>query len=271
MLHAFCFAHLPTKLLLPSGTYFVCMGGKSPPSAHGHVLNVEEIFPELAVWHNFLGGSVGTIAVCRLLKSQPNAYLPSDKIVLMQYRKFISRIPLGKLSNNYPGMYLVAEDEAHSINLNDVFEKYTTDFLFSHPIMMSSYIQHYSNSHSLVDYLRYFAIAVEMGVLSPDECLESFNAQTLIPGGIEFGVFPVPVFLELVGKIDAVCSEFLKTHRPQFLDTYNRRALAFCNERLGSFMLIKHLRSAYPSGVPDEFTGYMHTVMNGNSYIGGIV
>lgn len=257
-------------LKLPEQVHVVCLGRKVDKSMYANSFNLSDVSPELDTWHNFLGGSAGTFSIGRLLKAQPSVYAAGDKIVLMQYRKFVSRIQMGSPCKDYPMMYLIPENNGRQVDLNQVFATYNTQFLYPHPVDMESYIGHYKMSHKLPDFLRYFAVAVEQNVISSDECLDLFSYKTLIPGGIEFGVYPIEVFIDLISKLDGVCMEFLKYNRPVSLDLYNRRALAFCNERLGSYLLIKHLKKLFPESPPIEFTGYMHTVINGEKYMGGL-
>ena len=78
-------------------------------------------------------------------------------------------------------------------------------------------------------------------------------------------IFPVLVpwiniFLAVTEQIEAVCLHFLERHRPVKLDAYHRRALAFCNGRLGSYLLQKVLHEIFDNTIPDNITGYMHTV-----------
>ena len=114
-------------------------------------------------------------------------------------------------------------------------------------------------------------MAVELEVISGKECLGLINHATIIPGGIEVGTFPINIFLAITEQLEAVCLRFLEHHRPVKLDAYHRRALAFCNERLGSYLLQKVLHEIFDNTIPEDVIGYMHTVDIGSTeYRAGI-
>jgi hypothetical protein len=68
----------------------------------------------------------------------------------------------------------------------------------------------------------------------------------LIPGGAEFGVFPVSMYIEVASKLRAVCERFLRDNVPvRCGHPYQGRALSFCCERLGSWLVIDHLEKTF--------------------------
>ncbi len=111
----------------------------------------------------------------------------------------------------------------------------------------------------------------QLEVINGQECLELINYATIIPGDIEVGTFPINIFLAIAEQLEAVCLHFLEHHRPVKFDAYHRRALAFCCERLGSYLLQKALHEIFDNTIPEDVIGYMHTVDIGSTeYRAGI-
>ena len=63
----------------------------------------------------------------------------------------------------------------------------------------------------------------------------------LIPGGLEMGVYPADFWLEQIGALEAVTRGCIERY-PAPPAGYQLRAWAFCNERLGSWLLLRHFR-----------------------------
>jgi hypothetical protein len=140
------------------------------------------------------------------------------------------------------------------------------DFLISTPAGVGGILAQYNQWHSAPDLLRYIAIALEFEIINKDDLLEFFSSALIIPGGIEFGIFPIPIYLDIITKLRRICFEFLKIHKPASSDPYQKRALSFCNERLGGYLLLKQLKSCYPGEIFDRFFGYMHCLSDDDLY-----
>lgn len=261
MHHLFCITHLPQIAIdLEPTAIVVWLGpsGKAPNIGH-QVLDVHEIDPDLMAWHPFLTGAAGAFAIRRFLAGQQKTFADDDLITLTQYRKFISPQAFGHVAVNYPTMRVI-DDHASVPCYEDWFVKPKNLFCIPNLINVGNTFLQYAHAHHASDLLRYLAVAVELEAISYYQCHELINNPVMIPGGIELGTFPVSTYLSVVQWLEAVCLRFLELHRPTRLDAYQRRALAFCNERLGSFMLQKVLHGFFNNTIPSDILGHMHTV-----------
>ncbi|MEI6712573.1 MAG: hypothetical protein WCO60_02405 [Verrucomicrobiota bacterium] len=173
------------------------------------------------------------------------------------------------------------------------------EFLVTGPVYFTDgIIGQYSKYHVLRDLLDYAALAIELGVLSQEEAKEFLMCPILIPGGCDVGFYPRQWLLETLGKLEILGREFVKRYGNRILgyDQFNRRALNFLGERLGSFFVLSELMrryqgqitynigNRYPSGssqlmdpsqtltfIPPEIFGRMHVfVENYGTYSGGL-
>ena len=257
----FCITHQPkiTIDLDPSASIVWLGTAGQAPQTEQQVLDVHQTYPDLMAWHPFLAGTSGTFAVRRFLSDQNRDFSDFDLITLVQYRKFISRCSFGSTTASFPSMRFINQ-AAQVPSYSAWFTEPTQYFCVSSPRNIGNTFQQYAHVHQAPDFLRYLAIAVELEFITAQECFELLNHSTIIPGGIEFGTFPINIFLSLTEQLEAVCLHFLERHRPVKLDAYHRRALSFCNERLGSYLLQKVLHEIFDNTIPQEIIGYMHTV-----------
>lgn len=268
----FCITHQPNITIdLDQSASIVWLGaaGQAPQSGHP-VLDVHQAYPDLMAWHPFLTGAAGTFAIRRFLNEQQQEFSDFDLITLTQYRKFISREAFGQTTDSFPTMRFINQS-AHVPSYSEWFSEPTQYFRIASPRNIANTFQQYSHVHQAPDLLRYLAIAVEIEVVTAQECFSLINHPTIIPGGIEVGTFPINIFLTITQQLEAVCLYFLEHHRPVKLDAYHRRALAFCNERLGSYLLQKVLHEIFDNTIPQDVIGYMHTVdIGATEYRAGI-
>jgi len=256
----FCITHQPNITIdLDSSATIVWLGEAGKAPAIGcPVLDVHQHHPDLMAWHAFLTGSTGTFAIRRFLAGQQE-FSEFDLITLTQYRKFISRQQFGEATASFPTMRLINQS-ALVPSYQEWFAEPQQYFCIASPRHIGNTFLQYAYSHQTPDFLRYLATAVELEIITAQECLELINNPVIIPGGIEFGTFPMNIFLAIAEQMEAVCLRFLAQHRPVRLDAYQRRALSFCNERLGSYLLQKVLHQIFGKSIPSEVVGHMHTV-----------
>lgn len=234
------------------------------------VNHVSDISTQLDFWHVALGGSSGTFAIAAILLHDANSWSDTDSICINQYRKFISRSNFGTQSANYPGMYMVPEDIAADIDVYEHQSDVSTPFLIANPINVGNLYTQYCVSHHGQDLLRYMAIAVDLGYIEHAEVGTMMNSDTLIPGGVEFGVYPVSVFLSIASKLQDICMGFLNSTSPTNKNRYQRRALSFCNERMGSYLLMKVFNQIGAANIPKEWFGTIQTISNETRYFGSV-
>ncbi len=266
----FCIAHKAPELPLPDDIPIIWLGA-APVSTKGQnvVYRAAEISEEFDAWHTFLGGSSGTFSINKLLRDKLIEWSAEDRISIIQYRKFLAGDTIGTLADNYPGLYLVKPSELNQLDLPAIHAEVATPYLLPQPVKIGNLYQQYASCHRISDLLRYTALAVDLEIISWSESSDFFNSSHLIPGGIEFGIYPIKVFMGIIENLQRVSMAFLKTHQPTSMNAYQRRAVSFCNERLGSYLLQKELNKEYNNQIPNELFGYMHTVSDGNIYVGG--
>lgn len=257
----FCIAHQPniTVDLDPSATIVWLGAAGQAPQNHHPVLDVHQAYPDLMAWHPFLTGASGAFAIRRFLRDQRHEFSDFDLITLTQYRKFISSQAFGRYSNSYPTMRFINQS-AEVPSFSTWFAEPDHYFCVASPRDIGNTFLQYAYVHQAPDFLRYLATAVELEVITAEDCFSLINYPMIIPGGIELGTYPINIFLALTEQLEAVCLHFLEHHRPVKLDAYQRRALAFCNERLGSFMLQKTLHGIFGNAIPQDVVGHMHAV-----------
>lgn len=266
----FCIAHKAPSIQLDSSASLVWLGSDKAPDTGHHVLDVNQAYPDLMAWHSFLTGAVGTFAIRRFLVNQNKEFSDFDTLTITQYRKFISPHRLGVETSSYPTMLFISEE-----NKIPAYSKWyvepTKYFCIAQPRNIGNTYLQYAIVHKAADFLRYLAIAVELEIITDVECFDLMKNPMILPCGIEVGTFPINIFLSISEQLEAVCLHFLEKNRPVQLDAYHRRALAFCNERLGSFLLQKVLYEIFDNTIPKDIVGYMHTVdIGATEYRAGI-
>ena len=235
--HYFCICHVEHMFVPPPETQFIYTGNFRR-DRDGHLLTSKTGLDEN---YRYLAGTAGTFLIAeRLIESGAAGY-----VVPFQYRKFVAMEPLGTLSPSYHGMVLVDGSVERRPDFSEAMRAVRNEYCFAQPVVIGEIVRQYAAGHLIEDFLRFSALAVEIGVLPRSEVADFFTYPLLIPGGIEFGRFPVPVYLEIVGQMRRVCDEFMARHRAAALDhPYQGRAISFCCERLSSWLLIRHLENA---------------------------
>ncbi len=224
-------------------------------------LSVKEKYDDLDYYRPQLLGAAGSIAARRFFQENPPSNPENLIIIQTSYRKFVANVKIGKPSVKIPGLMLI--DEFMNIDSSKLMPK-KDGFLLPAPLNINSTSINYAICHKIPDLLRYTAIAVELGVLNELECIEFLNCPLLIPCGAELGVLPYLIWDQIISDLERVNLETCSKHNPVLLDRYQRRAVAFCAERLGSFLLLKKLNSIYGRYLPKEIFGYMTAVINSN-------
>lgn len=240
-----CITHVPLWLEFPSFVTPIYLGQSQGEGR----LNLRDLAPEWERHHPVIGGSAGSFALRNyVLKHHPSA----TRIGICQYRKFISRRRISFCPEpTYPVMDVVYRGLLTKGVVEDVMHPGDRAFLVSKTFPFGKrrkrigLLEQYKSTHHVEDFLRFTAAAVELGVLDKDEVTPFFHELTFFPGGIELGVYEASFWLKGMGDIEAVmrlCIEQYPAHR----DAYQTRAWSFCAERLGSYLLLKHLRSIAP-------------------------
>jgi hypothetical protein len=238
-------------------------------------LNLKDLASRWDRYHALVGGCAGTFALRNYLLSQAAEPL---QIGLCQYRKFMTRYRIGKPATNYQVMDVISREAIEDDTLADAMLPQGRDYLIVRPGVFElngthhGYLYQYKDTHYVQDLLRFTAMATELGVLDKQEVIPFLDEKIFLAGGLELGVFPAAFWLATVGAIEAVawaCVQHYDTRR----DGAQARLWAYCVERLGSYLLLRQLRSRYGEvGWIDTCTGHLNLIVEEGvtEYVPGI-
>lgn len=172
-------------------------------------------------------------------------------VALMTHRRVVVRWPPGfdrESTVTPPALIAMGAEE---------FTPYPgLDFLVGVPVACPNGIDaHFERAHpgmGLQTLRAYVRLALDMGLLTDDEVVSFVKSNTLIPGGVQLGVYPAPVLREILGKTHALNVEYAKRFHDQVLGT---RTVSFLSERFESYLLGKELRRRHPDGLVREVFG----------------
>jgi hypothetical protein len=255
-----CFSHVPLWFPYPAYVTPFFLGTAQQPGA----TNLRDWAPEWEPYHPLLGSSAGTFA----LKNYVRAQCPDAKrIGICQYRKFITANQIGTPATNYQVMDVLSLAQVQAFDLDPLMQPGPDDFLIGRPGQFGlntsqkiDYLYQYKDVHHIEDFLRFTAAAVEVGALDKNEVSHFFNEHVFFPGGIELGFFPADFWLSRVEAMERVVRHCIN-HHPVQRDGAQARVWAFCMERLGSYYLLKHLRTDYANRRWfEDFIGHLNLV-----------
>lgn len=264
VIHRFCISH--EKPLLPESWYDDCIAlGDFQPDSQFHVRQLDKF------WHEarpLAYGAAGTYVLPAAIATLPNR---PKFIEISSHRKRILPSPEGieSQSYGYPSMReLRVEESEKDAELSVFTPSADLEFLVAQPIYFKgSILGQYADSHYRRDLLDYTSVAIEEGVLNEDSASEFLDTCHFISGGVQLGIYPTSWLIETSSKIDLVSRQFLTRYRGRLkrYDIYQIRAVGFLSERLGSFLLIRHLADKYSNKIPANIFGYMTALVEGDS------
>jgi hypothetical protein len=238
-----CFTHGPRWVEYPAWISTIRLGDAQVEGG----LNLSELAPEWDAYHPVLGGMAGTFALKNLLAVQIPA---ATHVGVCQYRKFVSNARISRrVAPSYEVMDVVASRDLTVDRLATVMVPGGREFLLPRPFTFSNsrklddYLGQFVRVHDVQDLLRFSAEAVEQQVLDKAEVEDFFHEDVLVAGGVELGVYPAPFWIATVTAIESVTRACVQRY-PIARSGYGARAWAFCSERLGSYLLLRHLRKA---------------------------
>lgn len=266
-----CMTHVPMLVEFPAYVGTICLGQAQAPGR----LNLRDLAPRWEPYHSLIGGSAGTFALRNLiLAHHPEA----GRVGICQYRKFMTRYRIGRPATNYEVMDVIKRKDIRNDVLADAMLPGEHEFLIVQPSQFLlngvnyDYLYQYKDVHYVQDLLRFAAMAVELGVLDKNEVIPFLNEKVFMAGGMELGIFPAGFWLAAVGLIEAVtwaCVQQYATRR----EGAQARLWAYCIERLGSYLLLRQLRSACGNhGWIETHTGFLNLITEDDSteYVPGI-
>ena len=253
-----CLTHVPLWIDFPDYVTPICLGGAQGAGRQ----NLRDLAPEWEPYHPVLGGAAGIFALKNFVLQQPGA----RQVGICQYRKFVTRRRVGVPSANYQVMDVLAKQQLGAQDLAELMHPGDAQFLIGHPGAFTmngvnhDYLYQYKDVHHVEDFLRFIAAAVEIGVLSKQDVHPLFNEKVFLPGGIELGFYPADFWVRGITDLEQVV-RFCVQRYPVPREGAQARSWAFCMERLGSYMMLKHLRTV---GVAQPF-GYLNLITEADS------
>jgi hypothetical protein len=263
MLHYYCLAHEPLRFPPDPRIIVVNLGRKGARLApdDNTTLHAYDLVDDLAHLHRWLGGSLGNFAVLQHLKDTGAA--PTDRVCISHYRRFLSPVKFGVESLAEPEIRAISTAACARLDVYDSASNHPEPFLTAQPWNHGfgeglSLRDQYARVHHLPDLERYTELAIELGATDPTSIKNAFDGKKFFPGGIEFTMCPVSVYLDRVGCLERLCRAYLERYNPVRRSDYQDRFLCYCNERLGSMFLEAELGLIGASKA--NCYGFMHTV-----------
>lgn len=240
-MRTFLIAHKELLFTPPSNTEVIWTGPRSECTiCEQKVHFLQDVSDELYAWHPFLANSAGNFAIEALLRN--SYYSQNESVSIITYRKFFSNSVLDDStpSTGVPGMQIIEGKKLEKYSIDKIHSDLRKPFLFARPIIFENlYSQYLLWDQNGADFLRYLALAVELGIIQDRETPDVMNSNIFIPGGCELGVMPIDVYLEVIEKLRQISGAFLKNHSVMVINPIRRRSIASCNEVMGSYLLFR--------------------------------
>ncbi len=258
VIHRFCITH--ERPLIPESWYDTCISlGDFDPDSEFHVRQLDVYWHEArSISYGAAGSYVLPIAIGRIA---PDA----QYIEYSAYRKRILPAPVGIQSPAYIVMREMTVGNAEmEAELATFVPSADLGFLIARPVILHDMIiGNYARNHHLIDLLDYVSGAIELGVLDSNSALEFLTMTHFVTGGVELGIYPREWLVRVISALEAVGRNFLNRcgDRIRGYDRYQVRAIGFLSERLGSYLLLRHLTEKFENNIPDEVFGYLTTVV----------
>jgi len=175
-----------------------------------------------------------------LLRRQLEQISSIKSVTISQYRRFVTINPIGKPSENLTYSNVVSPTEASDTSISNLICPKKDGWLISSEFKNSPNVAfHYSKYHILRDWFRFLSDAFDANFLSQVEITEASLVDRMIPAPSN-GVFPVQFFIEHLKRLE-LCALAFKNNGYLQRDSYQRRVIGFCLERLHSYFLLATL------------------------------
>jgi len=258
-----CITHVELPIRFPDFVTPIYLGESQAPGR----LNLRELAPKWVPYHPIVGGMVGNFALRNyILEHHPKV----KRIGVCMYRKFISRARIsGVPAEDNWMMDVVSDKELEQQSVESMLDPGAGDLLvgktcgFLSEGQSAGYLKHYASAHHVEDLLRFAAAAVELGVLHSREVALFFDERVFFMGGVELGVFPADFWLKSIADIEAVAWACVQRYEIK-REGYQSRAWAFCAERLGSYLLLRYLRSICGGDNFEQYMGQLNLITRGD-------
>jgi len=199
--------------------------------------------------HDILSEFGYLIHVAKKIKDMPHI----KRIRIVQYRKVVSSLPFDEIVTNNIGHKVLSVDIFKKYDLNKITNPNENSFLLSSCIdlkkvmilsantIWNNILTQYSVTHSTDDILAFVVDAIRCGEITNEEANIFLNYDKFFIGGIGIGVFPSKIFIKIMQKIETIVNYHYKHSWVKREGKYEMHNMAFCIERLSSFLLIKEI------------------------------
>ncbi len=266
-----CITHVPLLIEYPPFVKTIYLGEAQAPGR----LNLRDLAPRWAPYHSMIGGLVGSFALRNyILAQQPEA----RRVGICQYRKFVTRYQVGRLGpDNHTFMDVIARQGITEDILTDGMLPKDHEFLLVKPAYLTmngavqTYLAGYTHAHHVEDFLRFIAIAVEVGVLDKHEVTPLFAETVFMVGGVELGIFPADFWLPTIGLLEEMTWACVQLHLTRREGAGQARLWGYCMERLSSYLLLKRLRTfGGEVTVSDRHFGHLTLITEDGTYVASV-
>lgn len=230
------------------------------------IISGYDFFENPEATHKTFSGALGTMVIHKVLAGAP----VTPHVTIWQYRKFVSTTPYGRKSPNLGSTRLVKSPVlAHTVIDNPEVDLADNAFLVHQPSEVGSVSAQYNKHHHILDFLRFAGILIETDVIGEEKILQFFSSRYMVVGGAELGTYPTEWWKTAYSAINRAALLFSERYGPcDPVDPYQKRAIAFLQERLGSYLTVKRLAELTPN-ILSYPHGYVHTVTDAEVFIGG--
>ena len=264
----FCVSHEPP--LVPESLYDYAIGIRDyRPKRGAHVSVLDPFWDRMRA---LAYGAAGNYVIPRAIEIEAPA---TELTGVFSHRKIVVRSSMGREAAKYPVYREISLPAALLLPFEEVRPRDDNDFLIGAPLQFPrGIVGQYTQMHHAIDLFDYLSIAVQIGIMTPDEVREFSLDTSFIPGGCELGIYPTAWLYATLRKLEALAREFVTrcAERIRTYDGYQVRAVGFLAERLGSYFLLRELRNRYPQGIPRSLIGYLCVIVaDGEAYTGASV
>jgi hypothetical protein len=253
----------------PEGSKIIWLNAKpAPKTSDIEVIDGYAFFENPEELHAAYSGSLGTMTILKIL--QGGSRTPHTTI--WQYRKFLTRaaLPGSRVSDAGEVRLMDLANAIDAVVENPEHHLAPEDLLIHSPVSIHTVIGQYAFAHDILDFLRYSTMLVEQGLLTREEARFFVLIRYFAIGGVELGTFPTDWWMESYGLVRASAEAFTNRFEPaQPNDAYQRRAVSFLQERLGSYKIVMRLTQGGRKTLADYTYGTLHTVSDAEKLTGG--
>lgn len=172
----------------------------------------------------------------KYLQNNPHEY---QILIVAHYRRFLSSSAIGTRSN-LAYVRTLTSDEAEASRPEIILPISGTRLIpGAIPLGQGGVLTQFAQHHPVGELYKFLASAVDSGVISVEDATNIPLASALIPAP-SIGVFLLNEFIEDMTTLEECTRAFLR-HKQKEFSGYQRRIIAFCLERIHSYLTLKKI------------------------------